>query len=361
MAERRYYWLKLKKDFFNSKRMKKLRAIAGGDTYTIIYLKMLLKAIESDGILKFEMVEKSFADEIALDIDESPDDVGIAVNYLLTVGLIEAIGDDEYALPECIENIGSESASAKRVREFREREKSIALQERSDELLYVPYIDESTNQKRYNGNYYHCMTRDNGKCAICGDTQNLCLHHIDGYDKNRPETSAINKMITLCRECHSKVHNGMEIPKNILDKIDYFVTTETSCNANVTPCNACVTERKSIEKEIEKEKDTDINKQCDIVIDYLNTVCGSRYKHSESSRKHIRARINEGFSVDDCKTVVDKKKTDWTGTKYETYLRPETLFGSKFESYLNSKTSPSKSVPTYMNATEEKEEKFWDD
>jgi uncharacterized phage protein (TIGR02220 family)/predicted phage replisome organizer len=278
MAERRYYWLKLKKDFFNSKRMKKLRAIAGGDTYTIIYLKMLLKAIESDGILKFENVEKSFSDEIALDIDENPDDVGIAVNYLLTVGLIEAIGDDEYALPECIENIGSESASAKRVREFRERE------------------------------------------------------------------------------------------KNILDKTDYFVTTETSCNAVVTSCNAvvtngnaCVTERKSIEKETEKEKDTDINKQCDTVIDYLNNVCGSRYKHSESSRKHIRARINEGFSVDDCKTVVDKKKTDWTGTKYETYLRPETLFGSKFESYLNSKTSPSKSVPAYMNATEEKEEKFWDD
>ena len=80
MAERRYYWLKLKKDFFNSKRMKKLRAIAGGDTYTIIYLKMLLKAIESDGILKFENVEKSFSDEIALDIDENPDDVGIAVN-----------------------------------------------------------------------------------------------------------------------------------------------------------------------------------------------------------------------------------------------------------------------------------------
>ena len=43
MAEKRYYWLKFRDDFFDSKRIKKLRKMAGGDTYTIIYLKMMLK------------------------------------------------------------------------------------------------------------------------------------------------------------------------------------------------------------------------------------------------------------------------------------------------------------------------------
>ena len=47
---KRYYWLKLKDDFFTSKEIKKLRRVAGGDTYTIIYQIMLLLAIKSDGM-----------------------------------------------------------------------------------------------------------------------------------------------------------------------------------------------------------------------------------------------------------------------------------------------------------------------
>ena len=42
MAEKKYYWLKLKEGFFEQKIIKKLRKIAGGDTYVIIYLKMQL-------------------------------------------------------------------------------------------------------------------------------------------------------------------------------------------------------------------------------------------------------------------------------------------------------------------------------
>ena len=49
MGEKRYYWLRFKDDFFDSKRIKKLRKMAGGDTYVIIYLKMQLKALRTDG------------------------------------------------------------------------------------------------------------------------------------------------------------------------------------------------------------------------------------------------------------------------------------------------------------------------
>lgn len=51
MAEnKRYYWLKLMDDFFDSKRIKKLRKMAGGDTYTIIYLKMQLLSLKKVAI-----------------------------------------------------------------------------------------------------------------------------------------------------------------------------------------------------------------------------------------------------------------------------------------------------------------------
>ena len=49
--DKKYYWLKLKEDFFQDVRMKKLRKVAGGDTYTIIYLKLQLLSIKNNGVL----------------------------------------------------------------------------------------------------------------------------------------------------------------------------------------------------------------------------------------------------------------------------------------------------------------------
>ena len=79
---KRFYWLKLKEDFFRDKAMKKLRKLAGGDTYTIIYLKMMLLSISAKGYLYYEGVEDDFCSELALDLDENTEDVKLAVAYL---------------------------------------------------------------------------------------------------------------------------------------------------------------------------------------------------------------------------------------------------------------------------------------
>ena len=125
MAEKRYFWLKLYDDFFTSKRIKKLRSIAGGDTYTIIYLKMQLKALKTDGYLYFDGVMSDFAEELALDIDESVEDVKVTINYLMSVGLLETNDGEEYKLPFLDNCIGSENASAQRVREHRAKQKAL--------------------------------------------------------------------------------------------------------------------------------------------------------------------------------------------------------------------------------------------
>ena len=126
---KRYYWLKLMDDFFTSKRIKKLRNLAGGDTYTIIYLKMQLKSLKTDGYLYFDGIMDDFAEELALDLDEKEDDVRITINYLLSVGLLEmGESEKEYKLTYMDKLIGSEGASAQKVRDFREREKEKRLQ-----------------------------------------------------------------------------------------------------------------------------------------------------------------------------------------------------------------------------------------
>nr|DAW66805.1 MAG TPA: replisome organizer [Caudoviricetes sp.] len=74
------------------------------------------------------------------------------------------------------------------------------------------------------------------------------------------------------------------------------------------------------------------------VVDFLNALCGTNYrKNSSKTQSFIKARLNEGYTVDDFKTVISKKAKEWKGTEMEKYLRPETLFGTKFESYLNAK------------------------
>lgn len=125
MAEKRFYWLKFRSDFFDSKRIKKLRNMAGGDTYCIIYLKMQLKALKTDGVLEFTGIEDQFADELALDIDERPDDVRVTLMFLLQYGMCECSDNIHYFLPYVLENTGSEGESAQRVREYRERQKAL--------------------------------------------------------------------------------------------------------------------------------------------------------------------------------------------------------------------------------------------
>ena len=121
---KKFFWLKLKEDFFRDKRIKKLRKIAGGDTYTIIYLKLQLLSLKHNGTLIYEGVEETLEEELALEIDEDEDNVKIALAFLFNNGLIEETDPNHFVMTETIKCIGSESASAERVRKHRELKKN---------------------------------------------------------------------------------------------------------------------------------------------------------------------------------------------------------------------------------------------
>ena len=135
-----YYWLKLKNDFFKNKRMKKLRKIAGGDTYTIIYLKMMLLSLESAGVLFFEGVEEDFADELALALDEDPENVKVTITFLQKVGLIEQHNGNEFFLTEVPTITGKETDKAQLMRDRRERKKIEASQNGNNVTAQLPDV-----------------------------------------------------------------------------------------------------------------------------------------------------------------------------------------------------------------------------
>ena len=139
LKNKRYFWIQLAQDFFKSKEMKLLRKIAGGDTHTIIYLKMMLISLEDGGHIYYDGLADNLAEEIALVIDENVEDIKITLIFLESKGLLTRNSDRDYFLEQVPEMVGSETASARRVRKFRENQ--LALQCNTNETKCNGDID----------------------------------------------------------------------------------------------------------------------------------------------------------------------------------------------------------------------------
>lgn len=133
MTEKRYFWIKLQMDFWKSPVVKMLRKPSGGDTYAVIYLEMILLSLENNGYIYYSGVGDSFAEEIALVLDEETINVEFVLAFLKQKRLIEFADDASFKFTEDVtaDLVGSESASARRVRAYRKRQKAIANEQKA--------------------------------------------------------------------------------------------------------------------------------------------------------------------------------------------------------------------------------------
>lgn len=122
MKSKRYFWLKLKEDFFDQKEIKRIRRLAGGDTFTIIYLKMLLLSLKTEGKIYFDGIGDDFIDELSLEIDEQVENIRLTISYLKSKGLLEVVNESEYYLNDIPAMIGSETDKAVMMRRLRSRQ-----------------------------------------------------------------------------------------------------------------------------------------------------------------------------------------------------------------------------------------------
>ena len=120
---RRYYWLQLKDDFFNSKEMKLMRKLPGGEEITIIYLKMMLASLAEQGKLYFEGLAEDLAEELSLIIDEDPEAIRLTLMFLTKKKLLTTSDNYQFNLEQVPEMVGSETASTRRSRKHRETQK----------------------------------------------------------------------------------------------------------------------------------------------------------------------------------------------------------------------------------------------
>lgn len=135
MAGKRYFWLKLHEDFFDEKYIRALRRLPQGDSLVVVYLKMQLKTLKTEGIFHYEKIMPDCAAEFALAIDEDENITKLTLDALIKFGAIERMDNNDLYMLAMQEAIGSEGSSAKRVRDYRRRKSDEALQCNSTPLL----------------------------------------------------------------------------------------------------------------------------------------------------------------------------------------------------------------------------------
>lgn len=173
------YFLKLQDEFFESNDMKRLRRVAGGAVYIVIYLKMLLKSLPYDGKLYFEGLDSSFEDQIALMIDENVDDIKMTLAYLERIGAIQYGNSNTVltfiSIPEMTYQI---TESTIRSRKSRAKKRAEALEASKNE----GFEEKSTNQVCCNAT--QTQRKDSALC--CNATREQQKSSIDiRYIDNR--------------------------------------------------------------------------------------------------------------------------------------------------------------------------------
>jgi predicted phage replisome organizer len=179
---KKYYWLKLKEDFFQQKEIKKLRKIAGGDTYTVIYLKMQLLSIKTEGKILFDGIEDNFAEEMALILDEDVDNVRMTIMFLQKYGLLDEVNAEEYFLPEASKSIGSETQGAERVRKHRDQQKVLQCNNNVTELKLIETI---SNKEETESNTLETKCNTDIEIEIDKDIErSSCPNFVSDEEKN---------------------------------------------------------------------------------------------------------------------------------------------------------------------------------
>ena len=297
MADKKYYWLKLPADFF-SKPSLMLLTSKGAD-YINVYMRLLTMAINTDCRLMYTEDTPYTVEMLSMMLGYQKDTMQEIIDNLMQFKLLEVLEDGSYYLVELSDMIGSESTSAERQRKSRQE-------------------------------------RDKGVTGDSGERDSS----VTSCDTS---VTSCDKAVTSCdipAQCHIE-NRDIEIENRDLKENIHSRAGSTACVESDT--ESVQDESKGAPhpeqvKKPKKAKETKVDKEAGEVISYLNIKTGSSYRATtEANIKPIRARLNDGFSVEDCKKVIDTKSGQWLNNPdMVKYLRPATLFSpSKFEGYLN--------------------------
>lgn len=277
---KRYYYLKIKENFFDTEEMIVLQSMPDGYLYSDILMKLYLRSLKNDGKLMFKSVIPYTPVVLAQVVRHQVGTVEKALKVFQDLGLIEVLDNGAIYMCDIQNFIGESSSEADRKRSYRQKIKS-----------------EKKLLRQMSGQTLGQMS---AKCP----------------DKNPPEIE-------------------IELEKDIC------VSSVKDTHCPVAPDTPPSKPKKS----------ANFTSQAKTIIEYLNTKANTKYKTSNTKTLAlIKARLKEGFTVEDFKTVIDKKTLEWgQEPNMCQYIRPLTLFSNKFESYLNQPAQAKNTANKFAN------------
>ncbi len=256
---KKYYWLKLKEDFFESKEMKILRKMPSGSEITIVLLKLQLYSLKTNGLVEIDRVCETLEEEISIIINEDKELVKLSLLALEKFNFINI--DEDIEVLNFAELIGSESASTLRSRKSRANK---TLQCNSNATL-----EQQTNR------------------------QNATVEQ---------------------QKCNTEIDIDLDLDTDIKLDID---------------------KDKDINSDVVAKQPRKYSSEISEVIEYLNLRANTKFKPTaKDTVTKITSLLKQGYTLEDFKTVIDRKSKQWLNSDMQQYLRPITLFSSKFDNYL---------------------------
>lgn len=135
MAGKKYYWLKLKRDFFKRHDVRIIEEMPNGKDYILFYLKMLLESIDHEGELRFSKTIPYNEQMLSVITNTNIDIVKSAMKIFIELRMVEIFDDSTIYMSEVQRLIGSETAGAERVRKHREKKKALPTSKPNEMLL----------------------------------------------------------------------------------------------------------------------------------------------------------------------------------------------------------------------------------
>ena len=224
VKKKRYYWLKLNEGFFDQPVIKKLRKIAGGDTYTCIYLKMMLMSVKTEGVLIYEGLEETLEKELALKLDEDETNIKVVISYLFSHHLMieESKKNRSYLMSEVPKMTGKEGDSAERVRAHRERKNALALQcndgvTENGEPIRALHCNMDVTESDENNPLLHC----NVDVTACNVIVTACNDEVTAHSQNISNSSTSENIEYIGIQDKDALHcNGVVTGCNETETID---------------------------------------------------------------------------------------------------------------------------------------------
>lgn len=294
MANKKYYWLKLKKEFFKQKTIKKMRQLPGGEVYALIFLEMLTIATETEGVIYYENIESTPEEELALTLDEDVNAVKMTVSMLRMMNLLEDCKNGDFFLPDAVKMTGSESESAERMRRMREKHKA----------------DNENTQKIESGNTgllpeaSHCDAGvTESDASHCDGDVTECNEGKTGIIPNMPasESGKIGIIPNM-----PAPENGSQKVKNSLEAATALGLDDSTTDTSVTLCKNV--QNSDEHKEIEIDKDKDI-----LISNHPSNEDISSLKSAVDSNYNI-TRVNARTIEESAKTDADHPEEPSTQT-----------------------------------------------